>query len=99
MKARFRLLLYTFLSKVKIFGLIVPKKFLRTIGADAVGFSTVMEVIAAVHAGIRVLGLSTITNMNIPGSQVHATVEEIIEVAQKSAASLEAVISKVVEEI
>ena len=41
-------------------------RFLRTIGADAVGFSTVMETIAAVHAGMRVLGLATVTNMCLP---------------------------------
>jgi len=37
-------------------------RFLKTIGTDAVGFSTVQEVIAAVHAKMKVLGLSTITN-------------------------------------
>ena len=41
-------------------------KFLQTIGADAVGFSTVQEVIAAVHGSMRVLGLSTITNVHNP---------------------------------
>jgi purine-nucleoside phosphorylase len=41
-------------------------RYLQNIGADAVGFSTVMENIAAVHAGMRVLGLSTITNINDP---------------------------------
>ncbi len=56
-------------------------KFLQTIGADAVGFSTVQEVIAAVHSGMRVLGLSTITNVHNPDDPVPATVEEIIEVA------------------
>ena len=38
------------------------RRFLRAAGADAVGMSTVIEVIAAVHAGLRVLGLSAITN-------------------------------------
>ncbi|MBL0713333.1 MAG: purine-nucleoside phosphorylase, partial [Desulfosarcina sp.] len=53
-------------------------RFLRTIGADAVGLSTVPEVIAAVHAGLRILGLSVITNIADPGAPVPATMEDII---------------------
>jgi len=71
-------------------------RFLRTIGADAVGFSTVQEVIAAVHAGINVLGLSTITNINDPDNPTPATVEEIIAVAKEAAPRLEAVIKNVI---
>jgi purine-nucleoside phosphorylase len=71
-------------------------RFLRTIGADAVGFSTVQEVIAAVHAGIKVLGLSTITNIHDPDNPVPATVDEVIAVAKEAAPRLEAVIKNVV---
>ena len=74
-------------------------RFLKTIGTDAVGFSTVQEVIAAVHAKMKVLGLSTITNVNDPDSPVPATVKEIIEVAQKAVPDLDKIISKVVENI
>jgi len=49
-------------------------KFLQTIGAEAVGFSTVQEVIAAVHSDMRVLGLSTITNVHHPDDPAPATV-------------------------
>lgn len=70
-------------------------RFLRTIGADAVGFSTVQEVIAAVHAGMRVLGLSILTNINDPDHPVPATLEEIIEVARAAAPGLNAVITAV----
>ena len=56
-------------------------RFLKTIGADAVGFSTVQEVIAAVHGGMQVLGLSIITNINDPDRPEPATFEEVIAVA------------------
>jgi len=60
-------------------------QFLRTIGADAVGFSTVNETIVAVQAGIRVLGFAVITNMNVPGKLSPASVDAIIEAAQTAA--------------
>ncbi len=74
-------------------------KFLQTIGAEAVGFSTVQEVIAAIHGGLRVLGLSTITNVHNPAEPVPATVEEIIEVAQKTAPLLKAILKGVAKKI
>lgn len=58
-------------------------KFLRTIGADAVGMSTVPEVIVANHAGIKVLGISCITNMAagvLPHKLSH---EEVVTTAEK----------------
>lgn len=69
-------------------------RFLRTIGADAVGFSTVMETIAAVHAGMRVIGLSTITNLCRPDAACPASVEEIIQVARQATPHLEALIAE-----
>ena len=72
-------------------------RYLKTIGAEAVGFSTVMEVIAAVHARIKVLGFSIITNTNDPDHPVPATVEEIIEVAKETAPQVDRIISSVVE--
>ncbi len=74
-------------------------RFLKAIGAEAVGFSTVQEVIAAVHGGIRVLGLSTITNVHNPDDPSPSTVEEIIAVAEAVAPKLEKLIKKVVEQI
>jgi purine-nucleoside phosphorylase len=74
-------------------------KFLQTIGAEAVGFSTVQEVIAAVHSGMRVLGLSTITNVHNPDDPVEATVEEIIEVAKGATPLLEMIMKGVTEKI
>ena len=72
-------------------------RFLQTIGADVVGLSTVQEVIAAVHAGMQVLGLSTITNVNDPAAPAPAIVEEIIAVAKNAAPKLATIIRKVVE--
>jgi purine-nucleoside phosphorylase len=60
-------------------------RYLQTIGAEAVGFSTVQEVIVAVHAGMKVLGLSILTNVHHPDAPQTATLEEIIAVAQEAA--------------
>lgn len=70
-------------------------RYLRTIGADAVGFSTVMETIAAVHAGMRVLGLSIITNMNLPDDLAPASVAQIIAQAQAAVPPLARMIQRV----
>jgi purine-nucleoside phosphorylase len=70
-------------------------RYLRVAGADAVGFSTVQEVIAAVHANMQVLGLSTITNVHDPEQPVPATVEEIIDVAKAAAPKLNTLIDRV----
>lgn len=56
-------------------------RFLRTIGADVVGMSTVPEVIVAVHCGLRVVGFSIITDMCLPDALQPANVEEIIATA------------------
>lgn len=71
-------------------------RFLRTIGADAVGFSTIQEVIAARHAGMRILGLSVVTNLCDPDNPENATVEDVIASAQQASGRLEMLIEKVV---
>ena len=72
-------------------------RFLRAVGADAVGFSTVQEVIAARHAGMRVLGLSVITNLCDPDHPEAATVEQVIASAQQASGQLESLIEMVVD--
>lgn len=56
----------------------------RTLGADAIGMSTVHEVIVARHEGLRVLGLSVVTDMALPGGSEHATGDEVVRVAEKA---------------
>jgi purine-nucleoside phosphorylase len=73
-------------------------RFLKTIGADAVGFSTVPEVIAAIHGGMHVLGLAVITNVNDPDHPVPATVEDIIAVAHGAAPALAALLEGIMRQ-
>lgn len=57
-------------------------------GADAIGMSTVLEVIAARHCGMKVLGISCISNRNLPDCMRPAPLSEIIETARKAGADL-----------
>ncbi len=57
-------------------------RFLRFIGADAVGMSLVTETITAVHCGMKVLALSVISNVNLPDHYLPAPVETIIATAE-----------------
>ena len=59
-------------------------RFLRIIGGDVVGMSTVPEVIVAVHSGMRVFGLAVVTDMCLPDALKPAIVEEIIAVANSA---------------
>lgn len=71
-------------------------RFLKTIGADAVGLSTIPEVIAAAHGGMGILGLSVITNMNLPDDPQPCRVDDIIATAQGAAPGLQALIEGVI---
>ena len=60
----------------------------RALGGDAVGMSTALEAIAAHHMGIRVLGISCLTNKNLPDCMAEATIEEIINTAETAGKTL-----------
>jgi purine-nucleoside phosphorylase len=74
-------------------------RFLRQIGADAVGMSTVPEDIVAVHMGMKVCGFSVITDECFPDSLVPADVNEIIRVAKETEPKLTKLMKAVVERI
>jgi purine-nucleoside phosphorylase len=69
-------------------------RFLRAIGADVVGMSTVPEVIVAVHAGMRVVGLSIITDMCLPDALHAADVNKIIQIANDAQPRLTRLVTK-----
>lgn len=70
-------------------------RFLRTIGADIVGMSTVPEVIVAVHAGLRVLGLSIVTDMCLPDALQPANIDHIISIANEAQPRLTKLVTSV----
>jgi purine-nucleoside phosphorylase len=72
-------------------------RFLRAIGADVVGMSTVPEVIAAVHGGMKVLGISIITDACLPDALEPADITKIIAAANKAEPSLSALVRGVLE--
>jgi len=71
-------------------------RFLRAAGADAVGMSTVLEVITAVHCGLRVLAIVAITNVNIPERMKKVSIEEVIATAGKAGAKLAPLLEQVI---
>ena len=71
-------------------------RYLRTIGADVVGMSTVPEVIVAVHAGFRTLGVSIVTDVCIPETLQPVAIEEIIAVAREAEPKMTSLLRKFV---
>lgn len=68
-------------------------------GADAVGMSTIMEAIAARHLGLRVMGISCLTNKNLPDCMAPATIEEIVVMAEQAGENLSRLLAGVMEEM
>jgi len=74
-------------------------RFLRNCGADAVGMSTIPEVIAAKHLNMQILGISLIANVNDPDNFIPITIEDVIAQAQKSQQQLEELLSALLARI
>jgi purine-nucleoside phosphorylase len=74
-------------------------RMLRAVGGDVVGMSTVPEVIVAVHGGMRVLGISIITDLCLPDALEPASVERIIGVAMRAEPHLTSLITGVLERL
>jgi len=74
-------------------------RYLRAIGADLVGMSTVPEVIAAAHLGVRVLGISCVTNMAAGILDQPITTEEVIETGERVKGQFAALLSAIMPRI
>jgi purine-nucleoside phosphorylase len=72
-------------------------RFLRGIGADVVGMSTIPEVLVAVHAGLKVLGFSIVTDMCLPDALHPVRIEEIVAVANQAEGKLRTIVKAVLE--
>jgi purine-nucleoside phosphorylase len=73
-------------------------RFVRTIGGDAVGMSTVPEVIVANHSGMRVLGISTITNL-AAGMQKNLNHAEVVETTERVKESFKTLVKETLKEL
>ena len=63
-------------------------RFLRMIGADAVGMSTVSQAIVGIHSGMKILAIVVITNMNLPDCMEETSLDDVISTAEKAGPSL-----------
>lgn len=74
-------------------------QLLRVAGADTVGMSTVPECIAANHMGVKVFGMSVVTDLGIKGAMHKITHEEVLEAAKAAEPKLTAIFAELVKEI
>ena len=74
-------------------------RMLRAMGADIVGMSTVPEVIVAVHQGMKVAGLSIVTDQCLPDALVPADIEHIIAIANGAEPRLTRLVAELVQQI
>ncbi len=74
-------------------------KMFRILGADIVGMSTVPEVIVAVHMGLKVFGISIVTDSGVPGEIVEISHEEVQEVAMKAEPKMTLIMRELINSI
>lgn len=74
-------------------------RYLRAIGADVVGMSTIPEVLVAVHAGLRVLGFSIVTDLCLPDALEPVKIEDILAVAKEAEGKLRTIVKGVLERL
>lgn len=74
-------------------------RYFRAIGGDAVGMSTVPEVIVANHAGMRVFGMSIITDLGVPGKIVEVSHEEVQEIGNKAQPLMTLIMAQLIQQI
>ncbi len=74
-------------------------RMFRILGADVIGMSTVPEVIAARHSGLKVFGISIITDSGVPGEIVEISHEEVQQVAMKAEPKMTLIMKKLIESI
>jgi purine-nucleoside phosphorylase len=72
-------------------------RFLKMIGADAVGMSTVLEVIAGVHCGLKIAVIVAITNVNLPDCMKPTSIEDVIATAEKAGLTLAALWAEIIK--
>ncbi|MCY2935066.1 MAG: purine-nucleoside phosphorylase [Planctomycetota bacterium] len=74
-------------------------RFLRTIGSDVIGMSTIPEVMVAVHQGMKVLGFSIVTDMCFPEALSPVSIDEIIAVANTAEAKLKGLVMEILKSL
>ena len=76
-------------------------RFLRTVGADAVGMSTVPTVVVARHAGMKIMGISSITNMAVPDPKPGTVLdhEEVLEIGKQIIPRLTALLRGILQQL
>ena len=74
-------------------------RFLRSTGADGVGMSSVPEIITGLHGGMKILGLSMVSNVNDPDNMQPILLEDILAAAQANESRLTSLVSKIIAKL